>query len=142
MVHASLGLKSLSSFIRSSSQTHTESADGVSDLNYLLWAYKSWAAPGCCAEELGSGDTPGCFRRRCGSSRVNSRSHSFTRGTWDGTSMVANTSQNILCFLPMPALCPAGSAVPLLSRDEGCFQRLHWSWLMHESQCKHDDTEI
>lgn len=73
MVHASLGLKSLSSFIRSSSQTHTESADGVSDLNYLLWAYKSWAAPGCCAEELGSGDTPGCFRRRCGSSRANAR---------------------------------------------------------------------
>lgn len=71
-VHAGLELKSLSGFFRPSSQTHTGSIRGVSNLKYLLWAYEGQAAPGCCAEGLGSADIPVCFRRRYSSSRASS----------------------------------------------------------------------
>lgn len=143
MVHAGLGLESLSGFIRPSSQTHTERVRGVSNLNYLLWAYEGQAVPGCCAEGLGSGDTPGCFRRRYGSSRalpVEWHLQLHTRGLRWVQLWWPSPPKTPFCFLHMPALCPAESAVPLLSRDEGCFQRLHWSWLMRESQRKRDDT--
>lgn len=136
MIRAGLGLKSLFAFIRPSSQTHTERVRSVSNLKYLLWSYKGQAAPGCCAEGLGSGDTPGCFRRRWrySSSRANTwQLQLHTRDLGWAQLWGPPPPKAALWFLPVPALCPAESAVPLLSGDGSCFQRLHWSQLMHES---------
>lgn len=126
MVHAGLGLKSLSGFIWLSSQTHTERVGDVS--KYLLCSCEGGAAP-----QLLYRGTAVCFRRRYSSSRANTWHLQLHEGLGMGAAVVATTSQSSLCFLPVPALCPPESAVPLLSRDRGCFQRLRWSWLMHES---------